>query len=238
MKQRGFAQGIFQQSSIKKEELGRLRIGANGKAYRYSRAGAADIGAGLMVMGVAQAAAHSDQAILEAVAVGTKSLTVTVTAGTAIAENELQGGEFHINDLTGEGHSYEIESNTAITTTTTGVTLALKRGIVVALDTTTKFNLMRNPFYGAVVSATITLFPIGVTPIAVTDSYYFWAQRTGMATLLNSATTMVAGQQFMIDDDATTGGGEVHSGAVIPHLGICLYANSTGDRCSVWLTME
>jgi len=238
MKQRGFSQGIFQQSSYKKEELGTLRVGANGKSYRYAHAGGA-IGAGLMAMGVAQVANHSDQAILTAEAIGTKTLTVTVTAGTAIVENQLQGGEFHINDLTGEGHSYEIESNTSITTATTGVNLTLKRGIKVALDTTTKFNLIPNPFYGSVVSATMTLFPVGVTPIAITSGYYYWAQRTGLASLLNSATTMVAGQQFQLDNDGTTGGGEVGGAAnTIPHLGICMYANSTGDRCSVWLTME
>jgi len=237
MKQRGFAQGIFQQSSKKKEELGTLRIGSNGKAYRYALCGAADIPAGRFCVGVAIAAAHQNEAILETVAVGTKSLTVTVTAGTAIAENELADGEFLINDGTGEGHSYEIESNTAITTAGTAVTLALRRGIKVALDATSEFTLVRNPFYGAVQSATQTLPLIGVTPIAVTAGYYFWAQRTGMCAIYSGTTVPVTGQTFA--QEGVAGGITVSTSSdVIPDIGRCIYAAAATEYSPCWLSLE
>lgn len=237
LKQRGFSQGIFQQSSSKKEELGRLRV-EDEKMYRYARAGATALGAGVFTVGEAIAAAHQNEAILAAEAIGTKTLTVTVTAGTAIDENELQGGEFLINDATGEGHTYVIESNTAITTATTEVNLTLKRGLKVALDTTSEFTLIRNPMWGAIVSTTLTLPLIGVTPIAVTADYYFWAQRVGNCSVLNDSTTMVTGQN--IEQGAGTSGGMTLATATdtVPHLGRCIYAPAAGEYANIWLSME
>ena len=235
MKQRGFAQGIFQQSSTKKEELGTLRIGSNGKAYRYARAGATALAAGVWVKGVAIAAAHENQAILAAVAVGTKSLTVTVTAGTAIAENELQGGELAINDATGKGHTYEIESNTAITTAETDVTLALKRGIKVALDVTSEFTLIRNPFYGGIVSTTQTLPDIGGTPIAVTALNYFWAQRGGLGICLIGGTA-TAGQPLM-PSDGTAGGLENADAVTEQSVAIACFATTDTEYGPVRFTL-
>ena len=237
MKQRGFAQGIFDASSVKKEELGTLRVGQNGKSYRYARAGATDLAAGVFTVGVATAAAHQNEAITAAVAIGTRNLTVTVTAGTAIVADEFQGGEFLICDGTGQGHSYEIDSNTAISASGTEINLSLKRPIKVALDTTSEFTLFRNPFYGAIVSTTLTLPLIGVTPCAVTANYYFWAQRTGLCSCIEDTTTTVAGNPCQ-QGNAVAGTVEVAAAHTIHKIGISLYAAAATESTAVWLMLE
>jgi len=237
MKQRGFAQGLFDVSSSKKEELGTKRTGQNGKVSRYALSGATALGAGVFVKGVAQAAAHENQAILAAVPVGTYTLSVTVTVGTAIAANELAGGEFTINDGTGEGNSYEIDSNTAISASGTVVSLTLARPIKVALDTTSEFTLVRNPFYGGVVSATQTLPDIGVTPCAVAANSYFWAQRAGLACCLVDAGNVTGGQPFMPSDN-TAGAIEDADAVTERSPGIALFATTAEEYAPVWLTME
>jgi len=237
MKQRGFAQGIFDQSADKKEALGTFRVGSAGKGYRYARAGAADIPAGRLVVGVTNQAAHQNEAITAAVPVGTRNLTVTVTAGTAIAANELENGEFLINDGTGEGHSYEIDSNTAISASGTDISLSLKRPIKVALDTTSEFTLVRNPMYGLVQSATQTLPMGGVTPIAVTANYYFWVQTKGMSAGHCTTTVPVIGQTFA--QEGVAGGVTVSTNSdTIPDLGQCLIAAAATEYSALWLNID
>uniref|UniRef100_A0A6M3L3Y1 Uncharacterized protein n=1 Tax=viral metagenome TaxID=1070528 RepID=A0A6M3L3Y1_9ZZZZ len=238
IKNRGFGFGVFSQSKDKKgSSLGDMRFEQCGKAYRFARAGAADIPAGRFVVGVTNQAAHQNEAILAAVPVGTYALSVTVTAGTAIVANELENGEFLINDGAGEGHSYEIDSNTAISASGTVVYLTLKRPIKVALDTTSEFTLVRNPMYGLVQSATQTLPLGGITPIAVTANYYFWVQTKGMAPGYCTTTVPVIGQEFA--QEGVAGGITVSTSSdTIPDLGQCLIAAAATEYSALWLNMD
>jgi len=237
MKQRGFAQGIFEQSSSRKELLGEKRMDHLGDVWVYARCGTTAIPAGRLTVGVAIAVAHQNEVITTAYAIGSKVLDVTVTAGTAIVADELKGGQFIINDATGEGHSYEIDSNTAITTATTGVSITLKRGLKVALDTTSEFTLVRPKVYGAIQSTTQTLPIIGVTPIAVTPNYYFWARRSGVCGILTDTTTTTTGALFA--QGGSVGGTVTVStnSDTIPDLGQCLYAAAASEYsvCDLWL---
>lgn len=186
MKLRGFAQGLYDISATKKEALGTLRVTHDGRAFRYAKAGASALAPGKLGCAAAGVAAHLDEAILAAVTVGTKILAVTVTAGTAIAENALAGGYFAINDNTGEGQSLVIQSNSAISASGTVVNITLEEGLRVALDATSEFNLIPSP-WAAVVETTTKAAPVGITPVAVTAAYYYWAQTKGVhgAVLMN-----------------------------------------------------
>ena len=46
MKTVGFAQGLYEVSSIQKEELGMLRIEPDGRKFRYAKAGAVALSPG------------------------------------------------------------------------------------------------------------------------------------------------------------------------------------------------
>ena len=92
MKQRGFGQSIYSASSTKKERLGTMRIDHLGNVWRYCRAGATALNPGYLASGETLNAAHQNEAILAAVPVKTQALTLTITAGLAIDENELDGG--------------------------------------------------------------------------------------------------------------------------------------------------
>ena len=189
MKRTGFAQGIYQASVTRKEEVGTLRITADGRKFRYAKAGEA-MSAGMLTVSAGMDAAHTNEAILAAVAIGTKILELTVTAGTAIAADALRGGYLQIQDGTGEGYSYPIESNTAITTAQTAINVTLSQGIIVPLDATSEFSLVHNPWYGILHDTGIK--PVtGVPPIAVTSGYWFWVQTGGLAIILTHETTAV-----------------------------------------------
>lgn len=191
LKQRGWNQGLHQISATQKEALGILRITDDGRKFRYGKAGGA-LAAGKITIGATADTAHTNEAILAAVPIGTQSLTVTVTAGTAIAENQLRDGYFTIQDGLGEGYYYKIVSNSAITSSGTEVTIALDTPILVALDATSEFSLIHNPFYGVTHSATSEQLPTGIPMLAVTSGYFCWLQTGGPCVWYNETGTTAA----------------------------------------------
>ena len=190
LKHRGFRQGLHQQSSTAKETLGQVRHDGQ-RSFRYSLAGGA-LSAGKLNLTPTLAADHVDEAILAAVAVGATQLALTVTAGTAIAENALKGGFLQINSGTGAGYQYLIDGNTAISASGTVVYVTIEEpGIRSALDTTSTFTLAKNPYSGVVESATDEALPAGIPLIAVTSAYYFWNQVSGLALVLGTDSAVV-----------------------------------------------
>jgi len=189
MKRTGFSQGIYEVSKTKKEQIGALRILRDGRKFRYARAGSSALGQGKM--GVA--AAINSNAVNQtcpATSVGAKQLTLTLGGASTYAEDYFAGGYLHINDATGEGHAYPIESSTAVSNGTS-ITVTLSEGIKVALTTSSEYTLVHSPWMGVVESTTEENLPIGIPPVAVPANYYYWAQTGGPAIALISGTPAV-----------------------------------------------
>ena len=233
-------QGIREITSTARYPLGYCREEAGGKKYRYSRAGATALNAGYLGIAAAIAAVHADEAITAAISAGTKVLSLTVTAGTAILENELRGGQLTITYGTGKGHAYDIDGNSAISATDTSIIVSLEDydSIKVALDTTSKFSLVHSPFNDVVETTTVGC-PVGIAPCAVTAAYYYWAQTGGLCGAFCYETTGVgyaveqsaetAGYVNTIDSDATEACqiGIIHGSAGV-----------NGYFRPIWLTLD
>ena len=219
MKRGGFDQGIYQISETRKEELGTLRVLSDGRKFRYARAGSGALSAGKLGVAAVIHAASADEAILAAVAIGEKVLTLTVTAGAVIAANELKGGAFQINDGTGQGYSYVIDANTDLAVGGTSISITLEEGIKIALDTTSEFTLAHSP-WNDVVESTTTACPVGIPVVAVTAAYYYWAQTGGLAVALMGDTTGVG--TVVTQDIATVAGSTavMATNSILPQVGI------------------
>lgn len=189
-KKSGFAQGLFTQSSTAKEILGTVRRTQDGRTYRYCKAGASALSAGkLNCLESLDATWVNEAGVATAgVAIGSKSMTLTITAaGAAITENQFAGGYLQINDATGEGNQYLIQSNSAVALSGTSITITLAEPIRVALTSSSEFTLVSNPGWKVVETATLKP-PVGVAPIPVTASYFFWNQTGGIAPVLTHGT--------------------------------------------------
>lgn len=182
-KRTGFQQGVFQTSKNKKERLGTLRVTRDGRKWRYAKAGSSALVAGKMGIAPVINSDHMNQTCPET-AKGARQLTLTVTAGTAIAEDALEGGYFHINDDAGKGHQYPIQGNTAISGSGTSISITLEEPIQVALTTSSEFTLVASPWLGVTESTTEESLPVGIAPVAVTGTYYYWALTGGPAIAL------------------------------------------------------
>lgn len=203
MKRAAFAQGVYAQSASDKEVVGTIRILKDGTKWRYCRAGAT-LAAGKLVIAASIASGVMDQACASAHAIGDTQITETITPGVAYAENYFRGGYFHVNDGTGQGYAYPITSSTAVGVAGDEITLTLGRGFDVAtVATTSKFTIAHNPCMAVThpTAGTGAGHVVGVTPRAVTDDYYFWAQIGGEAICLMGDTSAV-GAPLMPDTDA------------------------------------
>lgn len=189
VKTTGFRQGLKVVSTTQKERLGTLRILEDGRKFRYAKAGGALV-AGKATVAAAIAAAHIDATVAAVNSTNTQ-VTLTITAGTAIAENALAGGYLQVNDATLEGNVYRIDSNTALAADGTAMTLSLADRMG-AYDATTQVTLVHNPWSGVTHSTTEESLFTGIpAAAAVASGSFFWAQTGGPSSALIAGTPAV-----------------------------------------------
>lgn len=187
------AQGIFETSSTLKARLGtRLQVGD--RVFRYALAGAAAIIPGVFCQ---QALVGGATTTLQT----TLALTVAATAGdsriyinaltTAQAANLFADGWACIYDATLGGPTlYRVKGNSSLAVSGVTSYIELYDGIPAALTTSSQVELIANPYKGVIIlpsASTLTGPVMGVTPVYVAATYYFWLQTYGPCAILASA---------------------------------------------------
>lgn len=190
-----FSQALFEQSSVQKEILGCLRIMSDGRKFRYARAGGVALVAGQAGIGPAAVANNIDCDVPADVAVGARSVPITLGA-TAVTLNQYKDGYLQINSGAGEGMQYPIDGHPVIALSTTGF-IQLKDSVRVALTTVgvSQASLIANLWSATVQSTGEPVDITGIATIAVTASYYYWSQTGGIACAL-STNTCALGQKL------------------------------------------
>ena len=197
------------QTSDQKQKLGTKAVLPDGRVFYYAEnSGAAITTAGQIVDGIAAVGAHDGDLATAALAAG--SLTVTTTTSLTTTKDQYKDGYLFVNDVAGQGEVYRVKSNTAVASAAgCEITIDESDGTRTALTSSSQFGLMYSPYKGVKIidgDGTMTTGPIGVTPIPVTASYYFWAQTSGPAAVLSGAATFVIGDAVGIskaDEDGT-----------------------------------
>ncbi len=160
------------------------------RVFRYCKNGASaltTLGTFLQAAAPFHAEAEDDIVPSAISAIGAYTVSLTSTANLAAAPlstaNGFAEGYLIINDGTGEGQMYKIKSHGAASGTSTFVvTLYDPLTVAIAGTNATEVGIMQNPYANVIATAApITGVPIGVNLIAVTASYYFWAQSGGPA---------------------------------------------------------
>ena len=193
MKRAGFNLGIYQTSATKKETLGTLRITKDGRKFRYARANSANaLGMGKAGQMAAATANHINRAIGAIVAAGTTIIAITVGA-TAVTADQYADGYFQVNDVTAEGLSIPIVSNSAIGGAGGVVNITLASPLPLALAANSDVSLIPNPWSAVAESNTEENGFAGIAPVAVAVSNYYWAQTGGMAAALGGAVAGAVG---------------------------------------------
>ena len=185
-----------EETSEQKQKLGTRAVLPDGRVFYYAKNSSAAITpAGKIVDGIAAVAAHDMDLAAAAASAG----AITFTSGTSltVTKNQYADGYVIFNDGPAQGEVYRIKSNTAVSSATgLSITIDEPDGLRTALTTSSLFGLAYSPYTDVKIidgDGTMTTGPLGVTPIPVTASYYFWLQTAGIASVLSGAAVAVVG---------------------------------------------
>jgi hypothetical protein len=191
----------FDQSSVKEHALGQRAVTQDGRIFRYGLAGSGGVAAGYLGVMPDLDGTEITAAVTAAAAAGATSITFTHPATTAAA-NKYADGYCGVSYGTGIGQTFTIASHAAFTSGGTNSVVYLNDPIVVALDTTSRIDLVANPYSGVIsvtTDAAISV-PCGVPLKAITAAYYGWFQTRGIAAVA-ADNTIGAGYEFQGDVD-------------------------------------
>ena len=165
--------------------LGTRAYTPSGRIFRRAKAGTTALSVGTLQRKPENEAAHSNLSVAATVAINTKIVTLTLTS-VATTFDEYKEGLIYINDANGQGYTYEVNGNTAVAKAgTLSVNITSSSGFETALTTSSQATLIKNRYNGVTVCETSpSETSVGLTPVAVTASYYFWLQVGGPGAVL------------------------------------------------------
>lgn len=231
------AQDARKVSSTKVHDLGTICETADGRVYRYSRAGAVDLSAGKITIGAPKVANHTNNAVATAAAVGDRSVNITLAGATATTLGQYDDGFLVVNDSAGVGAAYRIEGTPVISGSGTG-RIQISEAVATALTTSSKVSLVPNTFADTIISSSaVAFFCNGAPNVAVTAGYYYWSQTAGIASILSDG--VVTKGAGAIISDAVNGAVEVEvAGTVTQRVGWAPEATVDAKYYPIYLTLE
>ena len=205
-----FGQDVFTDSTIQQHRLGELGHTADGRKFRYvsvepsattvtGQTAGVTLVSGNVIQSSAQVANHLARTPVAA-AIGATTITISLGA-TAAFVNQYAGGYAIISTGPGNGYAYEIKSHPLAASSAAALVLTLVDSVKVALTTSSRVDLQRNP-YASVIQAPVTtatgaavgvaLHPIpAATTGGATGQTYGWIQTCGPAAVLIDGTPAV-----------------------------------------------
>jgi len=189
------------ETSAQKHKLGTRAVTADGRVFYYAENGGTAIDhGGYLVDGLGPVAAHD----MDVAATATTAGSTSFTSGTSLTttKDQYKDGYVYFNDGPGQGETYQVKSNTAVSGATgLSITIDEEDGLVTALTTSSLFGLMYNPYKDIKIidgDGTMTTGVVGVTCMPVTADYYCWIQTAGPASVRLGAQVGVVGDALTV----------------------------------------
>ena len=224
----------FTQSATQLFPLGSTLIYGS-KTFKYAFSGAA-IAAGALIQNAAAVTTHRN---LTPTAASAAATTVTVTLGgtNAATLNQYKNGYLHVNDVAGQGQLLKIASNPAANASASCV-ITLFDPVVTAITTSSKIDLIQNPYIDVVIAPTAeTGSVVGVSPIAIADDRYFWAQTSGPASVITDG-TIVLGHTVNRSDNLAGAVEAKADASLLQHVGSVMVVNGNTDNSVIMLNIS
>ncbi len=177
-----FTQDVTETSLVKKEILGALRILADGRAFRYARAGSGGVLAGTLLMAPKSAAGFTDHA---ATATKTGDRVLSLTLGADVTENAFEDGYLLVCEGPGAGVQRRILANAAAPAGA-DVIVTLAEPLGVELSASSLITLVPSPWAGLSASGQEENVPAGVASCDAGEGRYLWVQTGGPCLCLSS----------------------------------------------------
>lgn len=231
------ATDIFSCHQYQQHPLGAKGETADGRIFRYGKAGSSDLTYGYLGVMPDQDTAELTMAVTAAAAIGATSISFTHAATTATA-NEYAEGYLSVSYGTGIGQTLKIKSHAAWTSGGAS-TVNLEDPLLVALDTTSKIDVTPNPYNGVITATTDAAIsiPCGVPLCTITTLYYGWLQTRGVVACMADA-TIAAGYEAQADVSAAGRLDVTGTDAQVWKVGHSLQATAQAYSHPVFLTID
>lgn len=235
-------QSIYAQSSTQEAAVGFRMTFGDDRVYRYSGPCASAITQGHTVsrdLSVTDVV-DSDNVILPPASsvntddgkIGSTHIEITLASVTA---GQYKGAIISLSDDTGEGYQYYIKDNTATNDPASGtIRLTLADPLVVAVDATTDFGIMGNPWTQVRPFTTTDTQLCGIAVCPITAAYYAWLQTWGRGTVLVDTTVAAHGNLVQASSD-TTGSSNIRAVETVPIVGYCCFEGDNSGHQGVYL---
>lgn len=232
----GAGQGLFESSTSPKHHPGERFVTPDGRIFRYAKVGASNLVAGNVLQGAAEVTNHQNLTPTAA-AIGATSVTVTLGA-TAATAGQYAGGWAMVTVTPNLGGIYAIASHPAAGSGAT-LTLQLSDPIRVAWTTSTRVDLIPNPYVGVIQSPATTLTgpTCGVAPWAIPATEWGWVQVGGPANVLTAGTIAVGAMAIVPSGTAGAAVTDPANASVIM-IGQAMTTTASGETNAVMLNIQ
>jgi len=218
-------------TAVPMTEIGTYIVTDDGRGFRYVYAGGTALVPGKLQQAAAEVTANENLACAAA-AIG--ATTVTTTSTVTVTANQYAGGWLVVTVTPGQGYQYKIKSHPAATAA--ALTLTLEDPIQVALTTSSRVDLVANPYMGVIVNpTTATGAPVGVAVYPITANYYGWIQTHGPANVLADGAVTVGTN--LVASNGVAGAVEPLAG-VQASIGIAMTGIADTEYGTVFLTLD
>jgi hypothetical protein len=239
-------QGIYEQDVAQQYAIGtmyRLNDGS-GRIFRYAKNGGTLLAKNLMNSAEDQDAklvAETQSTSGTSVEVDDTQITVDITTGISLSEDELAGGTVFVESATAIGDDHHILAS-KLQSTDTLLDLLIRDPIRTAWAADTVITLMKSPWMETDVFPTTAVGKAaGVNKIAVTASYFYWAQTGGPCSMLvDNGDTLVKGEPAGAPGSAGAAGevGNVNADGTDQIWGVTMYGIAGDSHGLVYLTLD
>lgn len=220
-------------TSNQMHKLGERAVTPDGRSFRYCKVGATSLVPGKLYQAPVEVTNH-ENLTPTAASIGDTTLTVTL-GNTAATANQYAEGWVMVTVTPGQGYQYKIKSHPAASGSATLV-LTLEDPIQVALTTSSRVDLVANPFSAVIVNpATATAAPVGAAVYPVTNAQYGWLQVGGPACLLADGAITVG--TSLVASNAVAGAVEPLAG-VQAAMGVAMTGIADTEYGAVMLTLR
>jgi len=231
----GAGQPLYTSQATPAHALGERTVTPDGRVFRYAKAGATLV-KGNWLQSPAQITAHQGLTPVAA-AIGATQVTVALGA-TAVTAGQYAGGWAIVTVTPDLGGIYSIVGHPAADLSTS-VVLTLSDPLAVAWTTSTRVDLIPNPFNGVIQSpvTTLTAAPAGVAPSIITSGEYGWIQTGGIGAALTAGSTAVG--EAVVLPGSTAGACVVDpANAATPIVGIMMETGAAGETNAVKILLD
>lgn len=187
-----FPQALLTSSTAEDATLGTKAVTSDGREFVYVKAGAVALVAGTLQQASVRVANHANVTVASAAAIGDTAITVTLGA-TLATSNQYGNGLMIVNDVDGQGFTYQIKSNPAADASASlVVTLHNEDALLEALTTSSQVTLVANPYNGVIQNpTTATAAPVGVALVDIPAASFGYLQTHGLVSCLNEGGTTI-----------------------------------------------